>query len=136
MAITYASKTLERTFRLLELASLGANELRALQAELLATIESLDESIGTAESDPSEESVDWLHRVRKKRRICSTFAEQVKFLVQSAAKPASSYSVAYEAALERLLRDELGPAYDEITAEAHDAALLVAAAPQPQAPVA
>jgi len=130
MPLTYDSKALDRAVRLLDLSSLTVGELRALQAELAATLESLDETLNRA-ALPGHDP-DWWHRIQKKRRVCKTFADQAKHLLLGGAQ-ADPVERAYQVALERMLRAELGRVYEDIKAEAREAALAVTAAPQAQA---
>ena len=136
MEFTFNSKSLDRQVTLHEIHQLSTEEARKLHAELVIAVQAMDDKVNEAQIAAQASGIpadkDWIHRVKKKRRICVAFATQVKTLMDSAqptTQPAS-FQGAYMRRLEELLLEELGATvYDEIKAEARDLALADLGAP-------
>ncbi len=129
MEFTFNSKSLERQVALHEIHELSVTDARKLHAELVIAVQAMDDKVNEAQAVAQASGIptdkDWIHRVKKKRRICVAFATQVKQLMESPApaQPASFVTV-YQKRLEELLLEELGQTvFDEIKAEARDLAL-------------
>ena len=129
MEFTFNSKSLERQVALHEIHELSVADARKLHAELVIAVQAMDDKVNEAQALAQASGIpadkDWIHRVKKKRRICVAFATQVKQLMESPApaQPASFVTV-YQKHLEELLLEELGQTIlDEIKAEARDLAL-------------
>jgi len=131
MEFTFNSKSLEREVSLHQIYELTPSEARNLHAELVIAVQSMDEKVSEALASEHASGIpadkDWIHRVKKKRRICVAFATQVKQVMESSAstpqQPASFVTV-YQQRLDELLLEELGQTIlDEIKAEARDLAL-------------
>lgn len=130
MEFTFNSKSLERQISLHEIHGLSVTEARKLHAELVVAVQAMDDKVNeaqvTAQASGIPADKDWIHRVKKKRRICVTFATQVKQMMDAAqpsAQPVTFASI-YQRRLEELILEELGATvYEEIKAEARDLAL-------------
>lgn len=132
MEFTFNSKSLERQVALHEIHQLSVADARKLHAELVIAVQAMDDKVNEAQVMAQASGIpadkDWIHRVKKKRRICVAFATQVKQVMESSA-PASqaqptSFVTVYQQRLDELLLEELGQTvFDEIKAEARDLAL-------------
>lgn len=120
MSLTFASRSLQRTFELEDLTSLTETQLGILHAELVKAVEAMDAKIKEVQAEDQSDT-DWLHRVNKKKAICQTFTEQVAELRLNAH---GTFEQIYKLKLEELLLDELGKdTWLEIKAEAMEFAL-------------
>ena len=129
MEFTFNSKSLERQVALHEIHELSVADARKLHAELVIAVQAMDDKVNEAQALAQASGIpadkDWIHRVKKKRRICVAFATQVKQVMESSA-PAqpTSFVTVYQQRLDELLLEELGQTIlDEIKAEARDLAL-------------
>jgi hypothetical protein len=131
MEFTFNSKSLEREVSLHQIYELTPSEARNLHAELVIAVQSMDEKVSEALASEHASGIpadkDWIHRVKKKRRICVAFATQVKQMLdapQQQAAPVSNFTTIFQRRFEELLLEELGQTvFDEIRAEARDLAL-------------
>jgi hypothetical protein len=131
MEFTFNSKSLERQVSLHEIHELSAPDARKLHAELVIAVQAMDDKVNEAQVAAQASGIpadkDWIHRVKKKRRICVAFATQVKQAMEAAPTPAAqptSFVTVYQQRLDELLLEELGQVvFDEIKAEARDLAL-------------
>ena len=131
MEFTFNSKSLEREVSLHQIYELTPSEARNLHAELVIAVQSMDEKVSEAIASEHDSGIpadkDWIHRVKKKRRICVAFATQVKQMLdapQQQAAPVSNFTTIFQRRFEELLLEELGQTvFDEIKAEARDLAL-------------
>ncbi len=131
MEFTFNSKSLEREVSLHQIYELTPSEARNLYAELVIAVQSMDEKVSEALASEHASGIpadkDWIHRVKKKRRICVAFATQVKQMLdapQQQAVPVSNFTTIFLRRFEELLLEELGQTvFDEIKAEARDLAL-------------
>ena len=131
MEFTFNSKSLEREVSLHQIYELTPSEARNLHAELVIAVQSMDEKVSEALASEHASGIpadkDWIHRVKKKRRICVAFATQVKQMLdapQQQAAPVSNFTTIFQRRFEELLLEELGQTvFDEIKAEARDLAL-------------
>ena len=130
MEFTFNSKSLERQVALHEIHELSVADARKLHAELVIAVQAMDDKVNEAQALAQASGIpadkDWIHRVKKKRRICVAFATQVKQVMDSSAPAGqpSSFTTVYQRRLEELLLEELGQTIlDEIKAEARDLAL-------------
>jgi hypothetical protein len=131
MEFTFNSKSLEREVSLHQIYELTPSEARNLHAELVIAVQSMDERVAEALASEHASGIpadkDWIHRVKKKRRICVAFATQVKQMLdapQQQAAPVSNFTTIFQRRFEELLLEELGQTvFDEIKAEARDLAL-------------
>jgi len=131
MEFTFNSKSLEREVSLHQIYELTPSEARNLHAELVIAVQSMDEKVSEAIASEQASGIpadkDWIHRVKKKRRICVAFATQVKQMLdapQQQAAPVSNFTTIFQRRFEELLLEELGQTvFDEIRAEARDLAL-------------
>jgi len=131
MEFTFNSKSLEREVSLHQIYELTPSEARNLHAELVIAVQSMDERVSEALASEHASGIpadkDWIHRVKKKRRICVAFATQVKQMLdapQQQAAPVSNFTTIFQRRFEELLLEELGQTvFDEIKAEARDLAL-------------
>ena len=124
MSLTFASRSLQRTFALEDLATLTKTQLRVLHGELVKAIEAMDtkiEEVQTEEQLGADPEGNWLHRVSKKKAICETFAEQVAELLL---ENSVSFEQVYRMKLDELVLDEVGATiWQEIKNEAMEFAL-------------
>jgi len=132
MEFTFNSKSLERQVALHQIHELSAAEARKLHAELVIAVQAMDDKVNEAQVAAQASGIpadkDWIHRVKKKRRICVAFATQVKQVMESSAPvpqaQPTSFVTIYQQRLDELLLEELGQTvFDEIKAEARDLAL-------------
>jgi hypothetical protein len=130
MSLTFASRSLQRTFALEDLTALTKTQLRVLHEELIKAIEAMDnkiEEVQTEEKLGVTPEVNWLHRISKKKAICKTFVDQVSELMLETKGP---FEHIYRLKLEQLLLDELG---EDTWQEIKDEAMQFALASLPQA---
>jgi len=124
MSLTFASRSLQRTFALEDLTALTKTQLRVLHGELVKAIEAMDtkiEEVQTEEQLGVDPESNWLHRVNKKKAICETFVAQV---IELLLETNGSFEHVYRMKLDELLLDELGPTvWQEIRNEAMEFAL-------------
>lgn len=120
MQLTFTSRTLDRVVSLGDLATIAQPELRELHGELTMAVQAMDEKVQESKElerlsgIPSDE--DWIHKVKKKRRICVTFAAQVN---QAMNVGDTSFEYVYRLKLDQLVLEELGEeAWQEIKGEA------------------
>ena len=131
MEFTFNSKSLEREVSLHQIYELTPSEARNLHAELVIAVQSMDEKVSEALASEHASGIpadkDWIHRVKKKRRICVAFATQVKQMLdapQQQAAPVSNFTTIFQRRFEEMLLEELGQTvFDEIKTEARDLAL-------------
>ena len=130
MEFTFNSKSLERQVSLHDIHELSAPDARKLHAELVIAVQAMDDKVNeaqiTAQASGIPADKDWIHRVKKKRRICVAFATQVKQIMETSSTPQqpASFVTVYQQRLDELLLEELGQTvFDEIKAEARDLAL-------------
>jgi hypothetical protein len=131
MEFTFNSKSLEREVSLHQIYELTPSEARNLHAELVIAVQSMDEKVSEALASEHASGIpadkDWIHRVKKKRRICVAFATQVKQMLdapQQQAAPVSNFTTIFQRRFEELLLEELGQTvFNEIKTEARDLAL-------------
>ena len=132
MAFTFDSKSLGRQVALHEIHQLSVADARKLHAELVIAVQAMDDKVNEAQVMAQASGIpadkDWIHRVKKKRRICVAFATQVKQVMESSAPvpqaQPTSFVTVYQQRLDELLLEELGQTvFDEIKAEARDLAL-------------
>ena len=124
MSLTFASRSLQRTFALEDLTALPKTQLRVLHDELLKAVEAMDDKINEAQTEEqlcTSPECNWLHRVKKKRVICETFANQIAELLIDVG---GSFEQVYRLKLDELVLDELGEnTWQEIKTEAMEFAL-------------
>ncbi len=132
MEFTFNSKSLERQVALHQIHELSTADARKLHAELVIAVQAMDDKVNEAQVMAQASGIpadkDWIHRVKKKRRICVAFATQVKQVMESSAPApqaqSPSFVTVYQQRLDELLLEELGQTvFDEIKAEARDLAL-------------
>jgi hypothetical protein len=132
MEFTFNSKSLERQVALHQIHELSTAEARKLHAELVIAVQAMDDKVNEAQVMAQASGIpadkDWIHRVKKKRRICVAFATQVKQAMEASAPTPqaqpTSFVTVYQQRLDELLLEELGQTvFDEIKAEARDLAL-------------
>ena len=128
MELTFNSKSLDRVIDLQSIPDLSIADARKLHAELVVAVQSMDEKVTDALATEHNSGIpvdrDWVHRVKKKRRICVAFATQVKQLLDAPRQPELNFTAIYQRRLEELVREELGDTvYQEIKDEARDLAL-------------
>jgi hypothetical protein len=131
MQLTFTSRALNRVVNLADIARLTAAELRELHAELTMAVQAMDEKVQETKELERASGIaadeDWLHRVKKKRRVCVTLAAQVN---QALNCGNSSFEYVYRFKLEQLLLEELG---DDTLREIKSEAMQFALASHPQA---
>jgi hypothetical protein len=131
MQLTFTSRALDRVVTLADIARLKPTELRELHAELTMAVQAMDEKVQETKELERASGIaadeDWLHRVKKKRRVCVTLAAQVN---QALSTGESSFEYVYRFKLEELLLEELG---DETLREIKGEAMQFALASHPQA---
>lgn len=122
----FKSKDLDRGIFLSELDSLPVNEQKLLYEETIESINGIDSSIkeisGLEKRSGISSDSDWLHRAKKKRRICLEFAAKLNTLINGAEPPKVSYEEAYKKHFREILLEELGPNLERIEAEAAELA--------------
>ncbi len=140
MEFTFNSKSLEREVSLQQIHELTPSQARNLHAELVIAVQSMDEKVTEALASEHVSGIpvdkDWVHRVKKKRRICVAFATQVKQMLDAPPAPAATgnFTTVFQRRFEELLVEELGQTiFDEIKSEARDLALADLQVPVPGA---
>lgn len=142
MEFTFNSKSLDREISLHEIYGLSPADARKLHAELVIAVQAMDDKVNESQIAAQASGIpvdkDWVHRVKKKRRICVAFATQVKQIIDTAQpqpQPQSnSFQQSYQKHFEALLLEELGATVlDEIKKEARDLALESLGVPAPTA---
>jgi len=129
MEFTFNSKSLERQVALHEIHQLSVADARKLHAELVIAVQAMDDKVNEAQFAAQASGIpadkDWIHRVKKKRRICVAFATQVKQVMEPPAPTQpTSFVTVYQKRFDELLLEELGQTVlDEIKSEARDLAL-------------
>lgn len=122
----FKSKDLDRGIFLSELDSLPVSQQKLLYEETIESINGIDSSIkeisGLEKRSGISSDSDWLHRAKKKRRICLEFAAKLNTLINGAELPKVSYEEAYKKHLRQILIEELGPDLERIEAEAAELA--------------
>lgn len=122
----FKSKGLDRGIFLSELDSLPVNEQKLLYEETIESINGIDSSIkeisGLEKRSGISSDSDWLHRAKKKRRICLEFAAKLNTLINGAQPPKVSYEEAYKKHFREILLEELGPDLERIESEAAELA--------------
>jgi len=125
MQLTFTSRALDRVVNFGDISQLDQKQLRELHAELAMVVQAMDEKISESKElervsgIPGDE--DWLHKIRKKRRVCVTFAAYVN---QALGTSETSFESVYRLKLDSLLLEELGEeTWQEITTEAMQFAL-------------
>jgi hypothetical protein len=131
MQLTFTSRALNRVVTLGDIARLSAAELRDLHAELTMAVQAMDEKVQETKELERASGIaadeDWLHRVKKKRRVCVALAAQVN---QALSAGNSSFEYVYRFKFEQLLLEELG---EEALREIKGEAMQFALANRPQA---
>jgi len=126
MNLIFKSKNLDREVFLSELYDLPLNEQKLLYEEAIESINGIDSSIKEISRLEKQSGVsgdtDWLHRAKKKRRICLEFAAKLNTFINGAETPKVSYEEAYKKHFHRILLEELGPDLERIEAEAAELA--------------
>lgn len=122
----FKSKDLGRGVFLSEVEELSAADQKLIYDETVEAINSIDLSIKEISdlerrSGISSDS-DWLHRAKKKRRVCLEFAAKLNTVINGAETPKVSYEEAYKKHLRQILLEELGPDLERIEAEAAELA--------------
>jgi len=109
--LTFSSKSLNRVIGFDAFSTLSLTELRALYAELFIADQSMTDSIAGVERQAQVDGVpvdkDWIHRIRKKHRVCMAFLAQIKQLLDAAVSESNVY-LAYQKHMTALLVEELG----------------------------
>ena len=122
----FKSKDLDRGIFLSELDSLPIHEQKLLYEEAIESINGIDSHIkeisGLEKRSGISSDPDWLHRAKKKRRICLEFAAKLNTLINGAQPPKVSYDEAYKKHFREILLEELGPNLERIEAEAAELA--------------
>jgi hypothetical protein len=109
--LTFLSKSLDRVISFDSFSTLSIAELRALYAELFIADLSMTDSMANAlgsDSDTNPVDKDWIHRMKKKHRVCLAFLAQVKQLLDAVTVESNLY-LSYYKHLNSLLVEELGP---------------------------
>ena len=122
----FNSKDLGRGVLLSEVEELPVADQKLVYEEAIEAINSIDASIKEISSLEKRSGIsgdsDWLHRAKKKRRICLEFAAKLNTALNGAQSPKISYEEAYKKHLREILFEELGPALERIEAEAAELA--------------
>lgn len=123
---SFKSKSLEKDVPLSLLHELPASELQLIYNETIETIKSIDQDISEAESFQKSAGIspdqDWIHRAKKKRKICLDFA--IKSSAALRGESSLSFEEAYQRRLDQILSEELNPTtLANIKKEAHELAL-------------
>ena len=118
----FTSKDLGRGILLSEVETLDAAEQKLLYEETIEAINGIDSKIkeisGLEKRSGISTDSDWLHRAKKKRRICLEFAARLNTTINGAEPPWISYEESYKKHFHQILLEELGPALERIEAEA------------------
>jgi hypothetical protein len=122
----FKSKDLGRVVSLSEIEDFNTSDQKLLYEELVEAVRSIDltvKEIGDLEKRSGIRSdSDWLHRAKKKRRICLEFAAKLNVILGGAEPPKANYEDAYKKHLRKILFEELGPSLERIEAEAAELA--------------
>jgi hypothetical protein len=127
----FKSKELCRGVFLSEIEELPATDQKLLYEETVEAIRGIDLSVKEISDLEKRSGVssdsDWLHRAKKKRRICLEFAAKLNTVMSSNApeerEPSKvSYEEAYKKHFRQILIEELGPDLERIEAEAAELA--------------
>jgi len=123
---SFRSKSLEKDVPLHLVHELPVSELQSLYDETVETIRSIDHDVSQAEEFQQSAGIspdeDWLHRAKKKRKICLDFA--IKASAALRGRSGISFEEAYQKRLDEILCEELNPAtVDRIKKEAKELAL-------------
>jgi hypothetical protein len=109
MAI-FNSKELNRVVYSTELPNLSEHDLETLRAELFDCIEGINTSLAEVKQFEDKHGYssdeDWLHRAKKKLRICTQFAAKIEAFKNGSPM---TYKEAYAKRLREILLEELGP---------------------------
>jgi hypothetical protein len=123
---TFRSKDLGRVLSLSEIEDLGTGDQKILYEELIEAVRSIDATIkeicDLEKRSGIRSDSDWLHRAKKKRRICLEFAAKLNVILGGAEPPKISYEDAYKKRLREILAEELGPDLERIESEAAELA--------------
>lgn len=140
MKLTFRSAELEREVPIESVHEMEHDEVRRLHTELTLAVQSMDDSIREQQRREHEAGIpfdrDWMHKVRKKRRITLAFASEAKrrLMKLEGIEDVKQRRTFYEVQRERfhimrhdrlreMLKEELGPGVlEEMEAEAHEAA--------------
>ena len=118
----FTSKDLGQGVLLSEVEDLGTHEQKILYEEAIEAINSIDSNIkeinGLEKRSGISTDADWLHRAKKKRRICLEFAAKLNTILNGADLPKISYEEAYKKHFHQILLEELGPDLERIESEA------------------
>ena len=122
----FRSKDLGRVVSLAEVDSLDASDQKLLYEELIEAVTSIDSTIkeigGLEKRSGIRTDSDWLHRAKKKRRICLEFAAKLNTILGGSEAPTVTYEEAYKKHLREILSEELGPILETIEKEAAELA--------------
>jgi len=110
-----------------EVEDLDTCDQKLLYEELIEAVTSIDSTIKEISDLEKRSGIrtdsDWLHRAKKKRRICLEFAARLNAALGGMEPPKISYEDAYKKHLREILTEELGPkAIERIEAEAAELA--------------
>lgn len=111
---TFNSKELGRVLPLSEVEDLDTDQQRLLYEELVEAVKSIDETISEILDLEKRSGIrtdsDWLHRAKKKRRICLEFAARLNAVLNGSVAPSKpTYEDLYKKHLREILIEELGP---------------------------
>ena len=124
--LSYKSKSLDREVPLDSVHDLPTSELQSFYQETTETIKSIDHDIMQAEKFQQATGIapdhDWVHRAKKKRKICLDFAIKASAALRGSS--GLSFEEAYHKRLDEILCEELDPVtVDRIKHEAKELAL-------------
>ena len=126
MIPVFFSKDLGRGVLLSEVDDLESSDQKLAYEEAIEAINSIDASIKEISDLEKRSGIsrdsDWLHRAKKKRRICLKFAAKLNTAINGIDAPKISYEEAYKKHLRQILIEELGPDLERIEAEAAELA--------------
>jgi hypothetical protein len=112
--VTFYSEALTQLIEFDKVGNLAKQELRLFHGELLQIVNSLEESIKSAQVKEQRSGVptdsNWMHRISTKRRIAAKFATEVLSQLQggSAAVQRAHYERLYRAEMDAFLQFEFG----------------------------
>ena len=127
----FKSKELCRGVFLSEIEELPVADQKLLYEEAVEAIRGIDLSVKEISDLERRSGVsgdsDWLHRAKKKRRVCLEFAAKLNTVMNGNAPeerepPKVSYEEAYKKHFHQILLEELGPDLERIEAEAAELA--------------
>ena len=122
----FNSKRLSGSVFYSELETLNPKDQQIVYDEAIEAINSIDASIKEINDLEKMSGVggdsDWLHRARKKRRICLEFAAKLNTILNGTEPPKVSYEESYKKHLRAILLEELGPDLERIEQEAAELA--------------